>query len=206
MLKRTKGRLLISLLVVTGLAGTMDNNSVTQRERKYALNIMKEGKVNMHEEEKGLSEKQLNFTTPAHPLSIKQCLMQMAFTEQQLWETVTTTLKKTANPERRRDIKFSDDEIIQLTENGHITAGSNTFKRANAPWKNVTAAISGFKTMRNDHIKYMKNSTEDLRNHVTLTPAGWVDCYQYILIMSAETNRYIKYIAELKNTKGFPAK
>lgn len=44
MLQRTNGRLLITLLVVTGLAGTLNNNSVSQQERKVVLEQLKTGK------------------------------------------------------------------------------------------------------------------------------------------------------------------
>ena len=94
-----------------------------------------------------------------------------------------------------------------MTEQGTIApSGSNTFKLANAPWKATQATINTFKNMRNEHIKYMKSSTEDLRNHVALTPVGWIDCYQYILIMGAETNCYVGQIDQILKHKRFPKK
>ena len=41
MIKMTKGRVLITLLVVTGLAGTMNDNAITQKERKFAVTELK---------------------------------------------------------------------------------------------------------------------------------------------------------------------
>jgi hypothetical protein len=41
MLKRTKGRLLLVLLVCTGLAGTLNNSSLSQKERKQAISLIK---------------------------------------------------------------------------------------------------------------------------------------------------------------------
>lgn len=205
MLKRTKGRLLITLLVVTGLAGTMNNSSVSMEERKYAVSFLKDSRNELLAEVKGLSGRQLGYKSPSNQLSIKNCLLQMVWNEKKLWLTITSVGRHPANPEKRSEIKFTDKQLIDMIEKGTITAsGSNTFKQANTPWKDIDATLTSFKNMRNEHIKYMKTSTEDLRNHVVLTPAGWFDCYQYILIMAAETNRYARLIDEIKRHPHFP--
>ena len=207
MLKRTKGRLLITLLVVTGLAGTLNNSSVSQEERKYAVNFFFYCKTNLLDKIKDLSPKQLNFKAPSSQLSVKHRLIEMAITEKKLWETINNAMQQPANPEKRADIKITDDELIQLTEAGSIgTLSTNTFKQANNPYKTAEEATASFKTIRNERIKYMKFSTEDLRNHVVLTPAGWLDCYQFILLISASANHCAGLIEDLKNTPGFPEK
>lgn len=207
MLKRTKGRMLITLLVVTGLAGTMNKNSVSQQERKYAVNSLKESKTVLLEEVKELSPKQINYKSAASQMSVKHCLIQMATTEKKLWETINNAMEQPANPERRADIKLTDAQLIEMTENGAISAlSTNTFKQADNPIKTTEEATTNFKSMRNDHIKYMKSSTEDLRNHVVLTPAGWLDCYQFILLMSASTRHCAKLIEDVKSDAGFPKK
>lgn len=207
MLKRTKGRLLITLLVVTGLAGTLNENSVSREERKYAVSILKDGRDDVLEKTKGLSDKQLTYIHPQSQFSIKDCLLQIIWSEEKLWDNISTIMKQTANPEKRLDIALTDKQIVNMTEKGNIApSGSNTFKLANAPWKTPQNTVNKFKNMRNGHIKYMKTSTEDLRNHVALTPVGWIDCYQYILIMGAETNYYVQQIDKILKHRKFPKK
>jgi hypothetical protein len=207
MLKRTKGRLLITLLVVTGLAGTLNNNSVSQQERKYAVSLLKESKTYLLNEVTGLSPKQLDYKSSSSQVTVKNCLIQMAMVEKKLWETISNAMEQPANPEKRADIKLTDKKLVQLAEEGAIgTLSANTFKQANIPIKTVEEATTSFKTMRNDHIKYMKSSTEDLRNHVVLTPAGWLDCYQFILLISASTNHCARLIEDIKAAPGFPKK
>ena len=41
MLKRTKGRILLTMLVITGLAGTVKNTTLTSQERKFAISQLK---------------------------------------------------------------------------------------------------------------------------------------------------------------------
>ena len=207
MLKRTKGRLLITLLVVTGLAGTINNNSISQQERKYALSLLKDSKNNLLDDAEKLTERQLNYKSPQTQVSIKNCLTQAAITEKKLWQLVASALQQPVNPEKRSDIKLTDREVVEMVQSGKITTLSiNTFKQANSPWKTANEATASFKNMRNDHIKYMKSSTEDLRNHVILTPAGWLDCYQVILLLSASTNHYIGVIEDIRSDLHFPKK
>jgi len=207
MLKRTKGQLLITLLVVTGLAGTMNNNSLTYPERKMALSFLKDGKNDVLKSVSGMTEKQMNFKFPSKENSIKNLLQQLALTEQKMWSNVISTIKQSANPEKRLEINYTDNQLISLTEtNKGITNSSATFKQANVIWKTGSSSLHAFKNMRIDHIKYMKTSTEDLRNHVINTQAGWIDCYQYILIMAAETQRIADEIKLLKANAAFPKK
>lgn len=128
----------------------------------------------------------------------------MAMTEKKIWETISNAMQQPANPEKRANIELTDEKLIQLTEQGEIaTLSTNTFKQANTPIKTAEEATTSFKALRNDHIKYMKSSTEDLRNHVVLTPAGWLDCYQLILLISASTNHCVTLIENLKAQPGF---
>jgi hypothetical protein len=207
MLKRTKGRLLITLLVVTGLAGTLNNNSITPEERKYAVNLLKNSKNNLLDNITALSDKQLNYRSTTTEVSVRNCLSQAAMVEQKLWQMIDNAMEQPANPEKRKEIKISDYQLVELAETGKInTLSTNTFKQANTPWKTATEATTNFKAMRNGHIKHMKSSTEDLRNHVVLTPAGWLDCYQLILLISASTNHSASIIEGIKLDEGFPKK
>jgi hypothetical protein len=59
MLKRTMGRSLLTLLVITGLAGTINDLSLSKTERKTAISLMKDTKAEVMKSVKGLSEAQL---------------------------------------------------------------------------------------------------------------------------------------------------
>ena len=76
----------------------------------------------------------------------------------------------------------------------------------NAPYKNTSEALSDFKNMRNEHIKYLKNTTEDLRNHVVQMPFGYIDSYQLCLLIAAHNNRHLQQIKEVQEDHDFPKK
>jgi len=60
MLKRKTGRYLLTLLVITGLAGTIESNVISKKERKYALALVKSFREDALKNMRGLSEAQLN--------------------------------------------------------------------------------------------------------------------------------------------------
>src|SRR5580765_9004749 len=106
MLKRTKGRLLLTLLVITGLAGTLKDTSLSHKERKSAMTLMKDSKTSALKSIKGLSNTQLNFKPASDRWSIKECMYHIAISEKNLWDMLETSLKGPANPEKRAEIKM----------------------------------------------------------------------------------------------------
>ena len=73
-----------------------------------------------------------------------------------------------------------------------------------APWKSTEEALTAFKSSRTAHLKYTKNTTEDLRNHIFKLPFGSIDGYQFILFMSAHSRRHTKQIDEVRSDPKFP--
>ena len=205
MLKRTKGRLLLTLLVITGLAGTLRENSISKKERKSALVLLKDTKNDVLQAVKGLSETQLNFKSAPGNWSVKECAYHIAISEKNLWDLLEKTIAAPANAEKRSEIKMSDDQLTKVIEDRTTKVKTiASFEPVNTPYKTMEEALNDFKSRRADHIKYMKSSTEDLRNHVVQMPFGWIDCYQLCLMMAAHSNRHKQQIDEVKADQGFP--
>src|SRR5258708_8663733 len=116
MLKRTKGRLLLTLLVITGLAGTLKETSISQKERKSALGLMKDTKNDVFKVVKGLSKAQVNFKPSQDQLSIKECTYHIANSEKKLWEILENNMKASTNGDKRSEISMTDEELIQTAE------------------------------------------------------------------------------------------
>jgi len=205
MLKRTKGRLLLTLLVITGLAGTLKESSISKKERKSVIGLMKDTKADVLKSVKGLSETQLNFKASPDRWSVKECTYHIAISEKNLWDLLEGTMKAPANGEKRSEIKVTDDQLINMIEDRTTKVKTIApFEPVNTPYKSQDEALNDFKSRRADHIKYMKSSTEDLRNHVAQMPFGWIDCYQLCLMMAAHSNRHKQQIEEVKADPNFP--
>ncbi len=205
MQKRNTGYILLILLVITGLAGTLSPSTLSKDERKFATKLMKETKNDMLKSVKGLSEAQLNFKASSDRWSVKECAYHIAISEINIWQMLDGTMKTPANPDKRSEIKMTDEQLIKMMEDGSFKVKtSEALELKNTPYKSIDEALASFKNKRSDHINYMKSTTEDLRNHVVQTPLGWFDCYQISLFMSAHSNRHTQQIEEIKADSGFP--
>lgn len=205
MIKRTLGQSLLFLLVVTGFAGTISNTSLSKQERKIAINLLKETKTEALKSVKGLSEAQLNFKASPEKWSIKECMYHIAISEKNLWDLMEATMKAQPNPEKRSEIKTTDDQMIKMMEDrSNKVKTSEPFEPKNTPYKSLNEAVEAFKTRRVDHIKYMKSTTEDLRNHVAKMPFGYIDCYQLCLMIGSHSNRHTQQINEVKADPDYP--
>ncbi len=205
MLKRTLGRSFLVLLMLTGFAGTINDPSISQRERKAAVTLMKENRSAVSNSVKGLSNSQLEFRSAPDKWSIQDCIYHIAATERSLWSLFEANMKAPATPEKRSEIRVSDDEFLKrLTDRSNKFKASENLQPQNTGYRSLDEALEDFKESRTEHIKYMKSSTEDLRNHVVQMPFGAIDCYQLCLMIPGHSQRHLLQIEEIKADPAFP--
>jgi len=206
MLKRTKGRILLTALVITGLAGTIKNTALTSQERKFAVSQLRGSRSDLLKSINGLSAAQLDFKSNSDSWTIKEHLDYLAFAEKTLWTKLETVLKSPATPENRHLVSLSDEGVLTAVD------GTNNFIRyaASIPgvatnWHGYWDAASFFKSSPAKHLKFIKTTTSDLRNRLIYTPMGWIDCYQFILLMTAYSEGHIRQIRHILADPQFPA-
>lgn len=181
-------------------------NTISKKERKFAAKFLKQSREQVSGSVKGLSEAQLKFKPADDSWSVEDCLKHIAITEQALWGMLDGNLKQPATPEKRSEIKISDDDLIKKVEDRSTKVKTyDPMKPENTPFKSAAEAIASFKQNRDKLIDYAKSTNTDLRNHVvTGLPFGAIDGYQFILFISAHTNRHLQQINEVKANPNFP--
>jgi hypothetical protein len=205
MLQRTKGRLLLTLLVISGLAGTLKSTSISKKERKYGTTLMKDTKSDFLKSVKGLTDAQLDFKAAPDKWSVKECSYHIAGAEKLLWSLLEGTMKAPANPEKRTEIKVTDEQFVTMIEDRSTKfQAPEPIQPKNTGYKSLDEALDDFKKNRADHIQYLKTTTEDLRNHVAQLPFGYIDCYQLCLMIAAHSNRHTQQLREVMANASFP--
>ena len=205
MFKRTKGYILLTLLVLTGLAGRLSMDTITTQERRFLIDHLKETRNDLLKSVKGLSEEQLNFKAAPDRWSIKECVQHITLAEGGLWMMAEGTLKQPANPEKRSEIKVTDQDLIKMVaDRSQKAQAPETIRPEQASWKTTEETLDAFKEKRGALIKFAKTTTDDMRNHVTTTMLGQIDAYQLLLLLSAHTKRHPLQIEEVKSNPAFP--
>lgn len=207
MLKRTYGRLLLTLLVATGLAGKVNDTSLTKAERKELVSQYKETRTDLLSAIKGLSETQANFKPAPDRWSVRECVAHITLTEEGLWQMLEQTMQQPATPEKRSEVKVSDADVLKniTTRNAKFQAPEN-FQPVKASWTTLDETADAFKTLRARHLKYARTTTEDLRNHIVDAPFGKIDAYQFMLFIAGHSNRHTQQLREVMNDPAFPRK
>ncbi|MBC7949129.1 MAG: hypothetical protein H7Y42_14690, partial [Chitinophagaceae bacterium] len=187
MLKRTKGRILLTLLVITGLAGTLNNSSISQKERKQAIVLLKTSKTEFLNSIAGLSDRQFQYRPSATSPSIADLLAEMVAEEKWRTSEIRKIMDRPSDGEDRGKIAVSDEQLLANSREFDMPIAHQPFTKPNATTR-PNDAIKQFLGLRAQQIKYIRNSTEDLRNHVVNTPSGWIDCYQFYLLLADRSN------------------
>jgi hypothetical protein len=178
---------------------------ISKKERNYAAKLLKDTEKNLKDQLKGLSAVQLKFKPAPDKWSIEECVKHIAVSEDMFWHMMDSTMKLTANPEKRGEISVTDEKLVQMIEDR-----SKKFKTSekltpeNSSFKDADEAFEAFKKQRDKLVEYVKSTSDELRNHVATTPVGMLDSYQLILFTAAHSNRHTQQIIEVKADPNFP--
>lgn len=207
MLKRTKGYILLTLLVITGFASQTPRDTLTGKERKELVSNLKDSKEAFLKSITGLSPAQLNFKAAPDKWSIKECIYHIALSEKGLWSMTDAILKQPLNPEKQSQIKQTDADLVAFMGNrAQKVQAPESFRPEEAKWTTMNEALDAFKKSRTNLIKYVKTTTDDARNHVAQTSFGYVDAYQLMLMIATHSARHTQQIEEVKAYPHFPEK
>jgi hypothetical protein len=184
---------------------TLNNPPLTEKERTDAIALLTKTEQGVFNSLLGMSEAQLNFKPAPDRWSISDCVKHIAVTEINLWKMVDGSLKQAANPEKRADIKVTDEQVVQMVESREKKV--KTFpplEPQNTSYKSLADAMSSFFDSRAKIIEFVKTTNDDMRDHVLTLQPGSFDSYQMVLFIAAHSYRHTQQIEEVKADPNFP--
>jgi hypothetical protein len=196
--------MLLAALVITGMAGTPKNTSLSQEERKFCLTKMRDSKNAFVHSLKELSAAQLNYRPTKDDPSIREYVLHIASAEKMLAARLQQAMNEQARPDQRAAIKLSDEELIRLASDPEYPVLAGLEEQHTMSGASTREAVEAFLSTRNEQVKYVRNTTEDLRNHIVQLKFGYIDCYQLLLLIPHYSNRYLQEINTIIGKEGFP--
>jgi len=186
----------------TDTAATISSNG-----KDFMINYYQQTYDALKKSVEGLNAAQLQFKPAADKWSISQCLDHIVMTEKALFEYAKQGMEKPANPERRKDVKTTDDQLIkgmnERTGNAKAKAPDNLIGKGT--YTQTAAALADLEQERKPLLAYVNQvSVDDLRNHISDSPFGPVDAYHTFLYIPAHTSRHTAQIEEVKADPNFP--
>ena len=154
----------------------------------------------------GLSDAQLNFKAAPAKWSVAQVAEHLAAAEDFLMDTIQNRVMKAPARSEPANLKEIDDFVL--------TAIADRTNKVQAPeplapsnrFGSAAESLAHFKASREKTLKFLAE-TKDLREHAVDSPLGRkLDAYQWLLFVSAHTERHTKQIEEVKADANFPKK
>lgn len=197
-------QIIACLVFFAALSFTVHTIGITGKERKDAVEYFKETRKFLEKETKGLSEAQLNWKPADSVWSVANCIEHIALSEQNLFDWAMQTLKEPADPSKRSEVKATDDDIKNMVSDRSVKRKAREGFIPTGQFGNAAGSLKVFNERRENLIRFMKTTDADLRNHFSQSPAGMIDAYQILLLLSAHTRRHTLQIVALKAMPGFP--
>lgn len=147
-----------------------------------------------------LSPQQLHFRPAPGAWSVLDCVEHLNLSEPQYWET----FKKVMAARATKDESPSED-VDRLWYGIDRTERAKTVPSEMPRGKSddIAASLSTFQTLRGEMLTYIRTTKDDWRHHQV---PGWDrDAYQWLLMISAHSQRHILQIREIKHAPGFPS-
>jgi hypothetical protein len=196
--------LALSLLVV--VPSLFSAQDISREERDKAIKYLEKTRAGVLDATKGLSAAQWNFKQAPDRWSVAEVIEHIAAAEDFLMGMVRTNVMKAPPRSEPADVKAIDDFILQAIPDRTKKATAPEPLRPNNRFGSAKDSLKHFRASRAEAIAFLKK-TKALRQHAVDSPLGKkLDGYEWVLFVSAHSERHTKQIDEVKADPNFPKK
>lgn len=204
-MKRLLGVFLLAALVG---AASVSAGPLTKNERKQLIDHLKKTEKMLKDATKGLTPAQWTYKTASDRWSVQDCLEHLALTEEFLFNRMKDGILKTPPaPVDAAKAAETDAYVLKVIPDRSNKATAPEPLRPSGKWATPQEMLKAFHERRANTINYVKTTQDDLRAHKAPSPVGRdFDGYQWLLLLSAHTERHTAQAMEVKADPGFPKK
>jgi hypothetical protein len=180
---------------------------VSDADRKALLAHLEQTQKQFLASIEGLSEAQWKWKSAPDRWSVAEVAEHITVSESALLGLTNQAMKAPATPELLAKTKGKETLILKAIPDRTKRAQAPEMLQPKGKWPTEAATAAAFKEARAQTIALAKDASRDLRAYASLNPAlQELDAYQWLLFLSAHTERHTKQIEEVKATAGYPAK
>ncbi len=196
---------LFLLIAVAMVAGA---EPLTRGERDRALSEFHATRKRFLDAIAGLSNAQWNFKPAPDAWSIAQIADHVVVSEGELFDVIQKKIMTSpAQPAKRGSTKAKDEQVLKVMPDRSQKRKAPDFLAPVGKWPSQSAAAAEFRKRRDANIHYIDTTQDDLRAHFAEhRVVGEIDAYQWLLVISAHTERHVLQIEEVKASAKYPKK
>ncbi len=177
---------------------------MTDAERAYLVSQLETTKQQVIDSLSGVTPAQWRFKAAPDRWSVAECAEHLVLAEDFIFQGAQGVLKTPAVPRPEKSNSEVDQKLtMMVTDRSHKLTAPEPI----VPHDKIDTpaeAIKQFTEKRDRNIAYAKTTQDDLRVHVGPGPAGPMDSYQFLLLLSAHSARHTAQIREVQASPGYP--
>jgi len=192
----------VSLCAVAVFAGLAFAQSLSPEDREKGIKYLEQTRQGVIDATKGLSDAQWKFKPAPDRWSVQQCVEHLALAEDYLYENGVQKAIAGDPSAPDRDYHKTDAAILaMIPDRTHKAQAPEPLVPSNDG--SSSDVLNHFLKGRDRSLELMKTGS-DLRSHTTDSPFGKFDGYEWLIFMSAHSERHTKQILEVKADPNFP--
>jgi len=190
--------------VLVFLTCTAFGQTLTQADRDRGVKYLEQTRDGVIAATKDLSEAQWKFKAAPDKWSVAETLEHIALGEDYMFGYVTNMVMKAPAGAPDRDVAKMDALVLKMVPDRSNKRQAPPELVPNGRWS-PAETLEHFLKSRQRTIEYMQTAP-DLRQHVSDSPLGALDGYEWLLFISAHSDRHTKQILEVEAAPDFPKK
>ncbi len=178
---------------------------INSAEREKAIAHLEKTRSGFLTSIRGLSAEQWSFKPAPEVWSAAEVAEHITVSESFILELVQNkVLPAPSDPAAIAEAKGKDEQVLQMVPDRTERFKAPEFLHPKARW--TQAELPGvFGGARAKTIEFVRTTQDDLRGHTAPHPVlKTLDAYQWILLLSAHSERHTKQIEEVKSHPNFP--
>jgi DinB family protein len=196
------------VLWITGalffLGSTAFGQTLAQADRDRGVKYLEQTRDGVIAATKDLSEAQWKFKAAPDKWSVAETLEHIALAEDYMFGYITNMVMKAPAGARDRDVAKMDAMVLKMVPDRSNKRQAPPELVPTGRWS-PAETLAHFLKSRQRTIEFMQ-TTPDLRQHVSDSPLGPLDGYEWLLFISAHSERHTKQILEVEAAADFPKK
>ena len=178
--------------------------SLTQVDRDKAMRYLGTTRQGVIDATKGLSAAQWNFKPAPDRWSVAEVTEHIAAAEDMFRGLIVDKVLRAGARTQPADVAVIDEIVISKVPDRTEKRQAPEMLKPTNRFGSPDASLKHFLESRTTTEDLLKN-TKDLREHAILSPFGKeMDAYEWILFISANSERHTKQINEVKADPNFP--
>jgi hypothetical protein len=189
------------LAIVLMCAFTINAAALKKGERQRLVAHLEMTQSWLQDEVAGLSAAQLKFRPSPSAWSIVEVVEHLHLAEPIYWQQLKDAVKA---PPTDKKPAATDADVLWYGIDRTQRQKTEDRKSPHDESIDLGKGMDAFRRLHGEMLEYARATEDDLRNR--LVPNEDVDAYQWILEISAHTQRHILQIREIKSSPDFPKK